>query len=1221
MMQLIEAIRTPVSSTKISLPEFNPEQPDADPRAWCATIDICVNERPLEGASLIIALSKALKGSASSWLSQISHAGMTWQHFRELFLARYDSTETLAATLIGVNNGKPKDGECLAAYASRVMTSLLTRWKDLSHEEIAASYVLAHIAQFDSRLYRLAFTSEVKTRNKLLQEVKASASLKRKYDRNNGSVILTDGSDVKRFKSQNVSATFKCHNCGKPGHKAVDCRSKFVRQTVPSANKGLPKSIVTAGISKQVICFRCGESGHIASKCHRGNAGAGNSTSAGRAGHSSGSGAVAVQRADVCTVAGVCGELQQSGKSYYFCFDSGAECSLVKQTVSRNFIGKRTFAVIRIQGIGYANVDCTEQILCDVLISGSRLSILFHVLPDDCLKYDVMIGREILKQGFTISMSESSLIISKQKSVATCAYEPESVFSLDDIDTDIQNKEPLLSLLKAFSHAFIDSLPRTRVTSGELIIRLQDPNRTVYRRPYRLSSDERQIVRSKVRELMEANIIRPSQSPFASPILLVKKRDGSDRMVVDYRELNSNTVPDRFPLPLIADQLARLSGASFYTCLDCASGFNQIPIKDPDSIERTAFITPDGQFEYLAMPFGLRNAPSVFQRAVSSALGDLVFSYVVLYLDDILIPSVSEEQGLCRLREVLEALTKAGFSLNISKCSFLKRRVEFLGYDIAAGELRPNPRKIEALTKLPPPQNIHELRQFIGLASYFRKFIKSFSQIMTPLFLLVTNKQFTWNPEHERIRQQIISVLTTKPVLTIFNPDLPTELHTDASASGYGAILFQKTDDQLLVVEYFSKRTTKAESKYHSYELETLAVVNAVKHFRHYLQGRHFEVVTDCNSLKASRNKVDITPRVHRWWAFLQAFDFQIRYREGRRMAHVDFLSRNALPSPDIQSVSKVEQKRVDLATLSANWLLAEQLRDQEIQSLVTKLNEGQLPPQICKTYEMRSGILHRKVQRNNRTRCLPIVPRAFRWSVINHVHESLMHFGWEKTLDRVYEHYWFEHMAKYVRKFVDGCITCKVSKSHSGRVQAELHPIPKISVPWHTVHVDITGKLSGKNDSKEYVIVLIDAFTKFVLMYHTLRIDAASVIKAVKSSVFLFGAPTRIVADQGRCFASKDFKDFCESHGISLHLIATGSSRANGQVERVMSTLKGMLTSVETSDRSWQEALDDVQLALNCSVHRVTGASPLELMIGQSLTFSVYYGQFYTSMKLALST
>lgn len=190
--------------------------------------------------------------------------------------------------------------------------------------------------------------------------------------------------------------------------------------------------------------------------------------------------------------------------------------------------------------------------------------------------------------------------------------------------------------------------------------------------------------------------------------------------------------------------------------------------------------------------------------------------------------------------------------------------------------------------------------------------------------------------------------------------------------------------------------------------------------------------------------------------------------------------------------------------------------------------------------------------------------------------------------------------MSKYVRKFVENCITRKISKSHSGRVQAELHPIPKISVPWHTVHIDITGKLSGKNDQKEYVIVLVDAFTKFVILHHTLRIDTSSAIKAVKCSVSLFGAPTRIIADQGRCFASRDFKEFCQSHNIQLHLIATGCSRANGQVERVINTLKGMLTAVETSDRSWQEALDEVQLALNCTVNCTTKASPLELMIGR---------------------
>lgn len=322
-------------------------------------------------------------------------------------------------------------------------------------------------------------------------------------------------------------------------------------------------------------------------------------------------------------------------------------------------------------------------------------------------------------------------------------------------------------------------------------------------------------------------------------------------------------------------------------------------------------------------------------------------------------------------------------------------------------------------------------------------------------------------------------------------------MHTNASAVGYGGILFQKDNDQLRVVEYYSRRTTDVESRYHSYELETLAVVRAVEHFHHFLQGRHFVVVTDCNSLKASHNKTNLSPRVHRYWAFLQAYEFEIVYREGKRMAHVDFLSRNPIPESSTTDTAltvvndKVEQRRIDLSTLSENWLLAEQLRDNEIQAIVLKQKENELPADISKTYETRKGVLHRRVQRNNRTRCLPIVPRAFRWAVINHVHESVMHLGADKTLEKLYEHYWFDSMAKYVRKFVDNCITCKVSKSHSGRVQAELHPIPKITVPWHTVHVDISGKLSGKNDQKEYVIVLIDAFTKFVLLYHTLRIDS----------------------------------------------------------------------------------------------------------------------------------
>ncbi|KAL0870789.1 hypothetical protein ABMA27_005718 [Loxostege sticticalis] len=314
-------------------------------------------------------------------------------------------------------------------------------------------------------------------------------------------------------------------------------------------------------------------------------------------------------------------------------------------------------------------------------------------------------------------------------------------------------------------------------------------------------------------------------------------------------------------------------------------------------------------------------------------------------------------------------------------------------------------------------------------------------------------------------------------------------------------------------------------------------------------------------------------------------------------MCHVDFFSRNPLPSKPKSSEPhiEIETKRIDVAELSTNWLQAEQQRDAEITKIIDDLKTGQIDDQVAKTYVLRSDILYRKIQRNGRSKCLPYLPRALRWSVVNNFHDSLIHLGVDKTREKLFDFYWFPGMAQYVKKFVENCVTCKVAKSHSGKVQAELHPIPKVTTPWHTVHIDATGKLSGKNDSKEYAFVLIDAFTKYVLLFHTTNIDSKSSIRAVTQSVALFGAPTRIIADQGRCFASKEFRDFCNGKNIKLHLIATGSSRANGQVERIMSVLKAMLTAVETSgDKSWQDSLGEVQLAINCTVNRVTKASRL---------------------------
>ncbi|CAH2109090.1 unnamed protein product [Euphydryas editha] len=620
-------------------------------------------------------------------------------------------------------------------------------------------------------------------------------------------------------------------------------------------------------------------------------------------------------------------------------------------------------------------------------------------------------------------------------------------------------------------------MPIRRVTTGELKIDLIDPHKTVQRGPHQMSPSEKAIVREKIQSLLDADIIRESSSPFASPIV-------------------------------IEEQVDRLNEAHFFSSLDMAAGYHQVRVS-PESIKRTAFVTPEGQFEYLAMPFGLRNAVSTYQRCINKALKSLKDTVALAYMDDVLSYSSSVDEGLHRLDTVLQALTEAGFSLKMAKCKFMKTEINYLGYVIRAGEVRPNPGKVRALLEVPYPKTARQ--------------------------------------EHSEAHRQIVKVLSSEPVLTIFDPDKPVELHIDASSDGYGAVLIQRDQNVPHVVAYFSRRTTEVESRYHSYELESLAVVRAVESFRHYLYGQHFTVYTDCNSLKASKAKTDLSPRVHRWWAFLQAYDFDIIYKEGRHMAHADFLSRNPLPAPSVSGESSIAsldsntthfRKSVNFVELHNIWIQVEQKRDQEIQNLISQHEKGELPGTIAHTYDVRDGILYRKVERNKITTWLPIVPRSLVWTLINHVHTEIIHLGHDKTLNKLYEQYWFPQMSKNVQRFIDSCIVCKASKGISGAQQVRLHPIPKVSVPWHTVHIDMTGKLSGKSDRKEYASVIIDAFTKYVLLEYTQSLDSACAVKALKKVVCLFGSPQKIIADRGRCFISTEFKEFCTRvtpHSIRL--------------------------------------------------------------------------------------
>jgi len=299
---------------------------------------------------------------------------------------------------------------------------------------------------------------------------------------------------------------------------------------------------------------------------------------------------------------------------------------------------------------------------------------------------------------------------------------------------------------------------------------------------------ERDIVNAQIEEWQEQGIVRSSTSDFASPIVLVKKRDGSYRLCVDYRLLNKKLIKDRYPLPLIEDQLDRLQDAKLFSTLDLKNGFFHVCMDDT-SVKYKSFIVPDGQYEFLRVPFGLCNSPSVFQRFINAVFRDLIRNKIVLtYMDDLIVLSENENDGLENLKSVLTTATQAGLAINWEKCSFLQRRVEFLGYIIENGTVRPSERKVKVVMRFPEPRNVKQIQTFLGLSGYFRKFVPNYSTIARPLSnLLRTNVKFRFDMAERSASKQLKVILCQQPVLNLFRVGAETELHTDASKCGYGS--------------------------------------------------------------------------------------------------------------------------------------------------------------------------------------------------------------------------------------------------------------------------------------------------------------------------------------------------------------------------------------------------------------------------------------------------
>jgi len=453
-------------------------------------------------------------------------------------------------------------------------------------------------------------------------------------------------------------------------------------------------------------------------------------------------------------------------------------------------------------------------------------------------------------------------------------------------------------------HSYADVFPAT-LPSGvppsrgvEHYIELIPGTTPTFRRAYRLSTAETKELKVQLDELERLGFIQRSKSPYGAPVMFVKKKDGKLRLVVDYRMLNNITIKNRYPLPLTDELFDLVHGAKYFSKIDLRTGFYQIRVADND-VEKTAFLTRYGSFEFRVLPMGLCNAPATFMHLMNVTFKDYLDDFIIVFLDDILIFSKTLEEHKKHVALALDRLRKSKLYAKASKCELFKKEVEFLGHRIGAEGLRTMDEKVKAICEWPTLSKVGDVRAFLGLVGYYRKFIPNFSRIALPLTELTKNHiTFTWGTAEKTSFEQLKAAIRSAPVLLLPNPELPFVLHTDASGFAVGAVLQQDQGNGLQPVAYMSKKMLDSEMNYPVHEQELLAIVHACQTWRHYLSGAHFRILTDHRSLQHFLTQPMLSGRQARWKEVLANFDFTIEYVAGTANGAADGLSRR----PDHQS-------------------------------------------------------------------------------------------------------------------------------------------------------------------------------------------------------------------------------------------------------------------------------------------------------------------------------
>lgn len=783
--------------------------------------------------------------------------------------------------------------------------------------------------------------------------------------------------------------------------------------------------------------------------------------------------------------------------------------------------------------------------------------------------------------------------------------------------------EATVGLFKSLNHS--SKLGRTglithQIDTGEALPTCQ--------RHYPVSKAIESRMHNELQRMIDLDVIEPSASPWRSPAILVPKANGKDRLCIDSRKVNAVTKFDSYPLPHISSILDRLGEANYLTSIDLNDAFWQIPLSE-DSKEKTAFAIPGkGLWQMKVVGFGFRNSPQCLQRLMDQLFGDILFPY----LDDIVIASKTFEEHIQTLTLVYEKLSWANLTINFDKCQFFRSSLKYLGFIVDSNGLHTDPGKVSAIANYPTPKTIKDVRRFMGLASWYRRFVQNFATIASPIFDtirgLTKGKKFIWTAEATTAFNTLKEELVKRPMLTVPDFTKSFTIHVDASSVGLGAVLTQGSDES--PIAFASRKFRGNEAKFSATERECLAALFGIEQFRQYVEGTKFTLITDHSALtwllKSEKLPND---RLARWVLRFAPYSFTAMHRKGAANIVPDALSRD-LPTfdndddKDLPALAELvnesftypeqlsdstDMLTISLATIS---LISEEHSpsDKWYNDMVNRVKSE---PSNFKNFVWKNGLLllerKKKPHEDEGYDYQMVVPESKRQDALVECHNAPTagHMGIKKTKSRLAQRYFWPGMAGDVEKYVKNCSVCRESKSQNTPKQGLMGKYKSATRPMQMIAIDIVGPLTRSSKQNTCLLVATDWFTKFPFIFPLRAATATKICTLLEEQIFLiYGVPEIVVLDNGKQFVSKQMKALFAKYAIAKVWYNSYYHPQNNFTERTNKTIGNCLRAyVGVNHKKWDAQIPEITLALRTAVNEVTGYTPFFLMFGRECSLA----------------